>query len=348
MIKRSLRGRLASRARRILLARGLLPARKDADRLRWGIVGTGYMASVWADLLLVSPGAQLHAVCSRAQPRADWFGRRFGCARTFGRLEDMLDQIGTELDAVYIATPLDSHHSIIKKCIEAGVNVLTEKPATRTVEDWSALSKAAKERGVLLVEGMWMRCLPTFETAEKWIDEGKIGDVKWIKADFNKFQQSLAERSPDETGVLMDYGVYALSFVCHFLGGRPEWCRSETRSDCHGRDADWAIMAGRGDRTAAVNLSCNLHASSTAAVIGDKGMIEWGDPFNRTGEITFHSFASDRSELRKFDYRNDGFEYQLEEVTRALKSRLSESSILTHDATLDVLDFAEQLQAQKG
>lgn len=348
MIKRSLLGRLGRRARRFLLARWLLPVGRDADCLRWGIVGTGYMASVWADLLLISPSAQLHAVCSRTPSRAAWFGRRFGCAKTFGHLEDMLDQIGAELDAVYVATPLDSHYSIIRRCIEAGVNVLTEKPATRTVEDWSALSKAAKERGVLLVEGMWMRCLPTFEIAERWIGEGRIGDVRWIKADFNKFQPSLAVQSPGDTGVLMDYGVYALSFVCHFLGGRPEWCRSETRRDCHGRDADWAIVAGRGDRTATVNMSSNTHASSTAAVIGDEGMIEWGDPFNRTGEITLHSFRSGRSEPRKFKYRNEGFEYQLEEVTRALKSHLAESSILTHDATLDVLDFAEQLQAQKG
>lgn len=304
------------------------------------------MASVWADLLLSNESGELHAVCSRSVLKAAQFGRKFGCSRTFGQLDDMLAKTGNELDFVYVATPLNSHYAIIERCIDAGVNVLTEKPATQTSDEWFALSQAAKKRGVLLVEGMWMQCLPTFSQAAAWIEQGKIGEVRWIRVDINKFQPTLTGQPDRDTGVLMDYGLYAIRFACHFLGGEPEWSQSHARRDANGNDTDWAIIAGRSGKTAVVNISANSHASSTAAVIGDNGMIEWQSPFNRTNKITLHDFQSRDSIFRHFAYSSMGFEFQLEEVTRSLKENLFESITLNHQATQDTLNFAQRVQGK--
>ena len=114
----------------------------------------------------------------------------------YDQLDDMLSDISDELDFVYIATPLESHAPIIRKCILAGVNILSEKPATETADIWAELASLAKQHGVLLIEGMWMRCLPTFVQANEWINDGKIGDVRWIRADMHKFQpKPLADQS---------------------------------------------------------------------------------------------------------------------------------------------------------
>lgn len=302
------------------------------------------MASVWADLLLSSSSGELHAVCSRSVLKASQFGQKFGCSRTFGQLDDMLAETGDELDFVYVATPLVSHYAIIERCIHAGVNVLTEKPATQTSDEWLALSQEAKKRGVLLVEGMWMQCLPTFTQASAWIEQGKIGIVRWIRADINKFQPTLTGQPGRDTGVLMDYGIYAIRFAYHFLGGQPEWSQSHARRDANGNVTDWAIIAGRSGKTAVVNISSNSHASSTAAVIGDKGMIEWQSPFNRTDTITLHNFQSFDLIFKRFAYHNMGFEFQLEEVTRSLKENLIECKTLNHQATQDTLNFAQRVQ----
>jgi predicted dehydrogenase len=331
---------------RKLLAKKILRTEKEDGCLKWGIVGTGYMASTWADLLLRSPIGQLHSVCSRSPIKAREFGRKFGCDKVFGKLEEMLADVGEGLDFVYIATPLASHFEIIQKCIELGVNVLSEKPATENAEEWSVLAQLAKQRGVLLIEGMWMLCLPTFRQAESWIEEGQIGEVKWIRADLHKFQAPVPGSARRDTGVLMDYGVYALSFACHFLGGSPDWCQSHWRQHLHGADADWAIVAGRQDRTAVINVSSNFHTASRAAVIGTSGVIEWGSPFNRTDEITLRSFKSSQEHSKHFTYSNLGFEFQLEEVTRTLREGLSESRILNHQMTFDALSLADRAWGQ--
>lgn len=333
---RSLMKRIYRQVRRILLTRKMLRASKEDSCLKWGIVGTGYMATTWADLLLVSRIGELHAVSSRSENRARIFGQKFGCHSTFGHLEDMLTE---QLDFVYVATPLDSHYSIIEQCIKAGVNVLSEKPVTRTAEEWSALQRLAQQNKVLLIEGMWMLCLPTFRQAEQWIEEGLIGDVSWIKVELNKFQLPHAGNTCPDTGVLMDYGIYALCFACYFLDGYPEWCESHNRKNSDGVDTDWTIVAGRKGVTAVINISSNSHASSTASVIGDTGMIEWGSPFNRANEIALYSVKTGQRETRRFTYQNEGFEFQLDEVTRALKNGFSENRVLNDRITLDTLKF---------
>lgn len=343
---RQLFNRILRRTRRFLLAKGIIRAGKDREVLKWGIVGTGHMAKRWADLLLESRVGTLHAVCSRSAAKADQFGRSFGCMHRFDQLEKMLENEAENLDFVYVATPLGSHGDIIRMCIEAGVNVLTEKPATPNPDLWAELVSLAKQRGVLLVEGMWMRCLPTFRQADAWIEEGEIGHVSKIRVDFHKFVPPSSRNVDADTGVLMDFGVYALYFASHFLGGVPDELDSSHLKTKDSKDSDWSIVARKNGRTAILNVSSTFRGTSRAAVFGDTGMIEWGGPFNRTNEVVLYSYQSDAPVRKSFAYRNEGFEFQLEEVTRAAKQRLPESALLKHGKTLDALKFAELLQGE--
>jgi len=304
------------------------------------------MATNWADLLLGSKIGVLHSVCSRTAGRADEFGRSFGSVRNYDRLDEMLEKEAAELDFVYIATPLVSHYDISKKCLEAGVGVLSEKPVTPTLDLWEDLAALAKKKGVRLIEGMWMRCLPTFRQAESWINEGAIGKVSTIRVDFNKFIPSVDGRSGASTGVLMDYGVYALYFSCYFLGGVPSEFHSHCLRDQGGVDFAWAIIARRNGRTAIINMSAAYHGGSGAAIYGEKGMIEWGSPFNRTDEIVLRRHGlGDKNQARiRFPYSYSGLEFQLEEVTRVAKQGLLESRLLTHKMTHDTLRFAGLLK----
>lgn len=339
--------RLYRHTRRTILASELVRASTNSEALKWGIVGTGYMASVWADLLLSSGSSELLAVCSRKESNATQFRRKFGGKNAFSQLDDMLATLGDELDIIYIATPLSSHFEITTRCLDAGVNVLVEKPATETQEQWSLLSNLAKQRNVVLIEGMWMRCLPTFRQAGSWIDEGLIGDVRWIRADLNKFRPLAEGRIGGGSGVLMDYGVYGLSFVRHFLGGPPEWYKCSKHLAIDGADTEWSIMIGRQRKTGIINISANSDASSRAAIIGDSGIIEWGSPFNRTSQITLHDFTSGGQLSKKFSYKHQGFEHQLDEVRITLQNRLAESKILDHNSTLDVLRITDNLIGKK-
>lgn len=328
---------------RKLLSKGLLRRKKSGSPLKWAIIGTGYMASVWADLLLESDSSELHCVCSRFPENAEAFRRKFGGSSAFHDLDLMLITQSDMLDFVYIATPLTSHYSIIRKCIEAGISVLSEKPVAKSSAEWKELALLATQNGVILIEGMWMRCLPTFRQAEEWVNRGEIGVVQLVRADIYKFQLSKYMNRNDTGGVLLDYGVYPLYLVCFFLGGLPDQFVSSVRYNSIGADTDWDIIAERGDIRASIGISSNFGGSSRSSIIGDKGIIEWSSPFNRSSEITLYNLETQNKEVRKFKYRNYGFEYQLAEVTQTLREGRMESKLLKHQLTYDTLCFAEVL-----
>ena len=335
--------RVCRRARRGLLACGLLRVPKDVNHLKWGIVGTGYMASVWADTLLNSRIGILESVCSRDINRAKVFSRRWVSNNYYSDLDKMLSEKSGEMDCIYIATPLNDHFMTIKKCICAGFNVLTEKPATESPDEWAQLISMSQRHGVFLAEGMWMRCLPTFSQAEEWVAQGEIGSIRSIKANLQKFSPRQGDLAAP--GVLMDYGVYALHMACFFLGGQPQSVTSRARRDQAGRDVDWAIVAERDGVTALINISSDHAGRNDAAVIGDKGVIAWGSPFNRTNRISLRNLHDSIVSERFFDYRSEGFEHQLLEVSRCIRCNLIESPLLSQEMTMHTLHLAQILQA---
>lgn len=330
-----------AKRRQLVASRRMLGDPEGA--VRWAIIGTGYMASVWADVILASKSSVLHGVFSRSETNARRFGTGFGCEHGFSSLDDMLAELGDKVDFVYVATPLETHESIIDTCLDYGVNVLTEKPATSSSMSWNELCRKARDKDVLLIEGMWMLCLPTFKQAQHWISAGEIGDIKLIRVNMNKFQSLQTTGNLQGSEIIMDYGVYALRFATFFLGGLPDLSDVYCRSDSEGRAVDWIITAGKNTVTAKIDLSANSHAQSSASIVGTHGVIDWGNPFNRSDTVSLRTFADGAKVEKRYRYRNMGFEHQLSEVTETLKCGRKESAVLSPDGTRDTLLFVERI-----
>src|SRR5206468_7463975 len=83
-----------------------------------------------------------------------------------------------------------------------------------------------KDNGVLLMEAMWTYFLPCIQKAKQWIDEGTIGDIKIIQADFGykmEFNPSSRIYAPELAGgALLDLGVYPISFANFFVQSNPD------------------------------------------------------------------------------------------------------------------------------
>src|SRR3954471_3429584 len=96
------------------------------SKLRWGILGTGNIASRFASQLPASATGEPAAVGSRSQASADAFGDKYGIPHRHASYEDLLAD--DTVDAVYIATPHPLHPEWAIKAAEAGKHVLCEKP----------------------------------------------------------------------------------------------------------------------------------------------------------------------------------------------------------------------------
>ena len=94
----------------------------------WGILGTGYIAGMFAADLARVPGARLVAVGSRSKEKADAFGERFGIPHRHGSYAELVQD--PSVQAVYISTPASAHKDNMLLCLNAGKAVLCEKPLT--------------------------------------------------------------------------------------------------------------------------------------------------------------------------------------------------------------------------
>ena len=103
---------------------------------------------------------------------ADNESGKYGGEAVYTDLDAMLAAV--KPDALYIATPNDCHYAAIVAALNAGVNVLSEKPMVDNRRQLDAVLALAKQKGLFLMEGMWTRCFPAVRRARAWIAEGRI------------------------------------------------------------------------------------------------------------------------------------------------------------------------------
>ena len=321
--------------------------KKVDDPMRWGIIGLGYMAETFSCAIDGSKDGVVFAVASRSLDKARKFASHHGNCKAYGSYKEMVNDKGLNLDVVYIATPVKYHYEHVKLCLEAGLNVLCEKPITSTLEQFKELVTIAHNNGCFFMEGMWMKCLPSFQKACQWIREDRIGEVELIKADLYKrelIREKYAIYNADEGGgVLHDFGVYAIAFMECFIGGLPDKINAMCRTSSHGVDSDWQISAEREGRKAFVNLSSNFGSLSKAAVIGNNGFIEWNSQFNRTCCVTLYNASGNQTEKYSTSYTYEGFEYEVNEVHKCIRNGLKESPIITLNGTYNTMQIIDCL-----
>lgn len=324
---------------------------KNEDALRWGIIGLGNMAGVFAAALDDDRNSNIVAVASRSLDKAKAFAKKHGKCKAYGSYEEMVADKSLNLDVVYIATPVKYHANNIKLCLDADVNVLCEKPITFSAVELQPLMDSAKEKGLFLMEGMWMKCLPSFLKAKEWLEKGFIGDLDLIKVDFNKREIVNTERgifkASEGGGVMHDYGVYAISFITTFLDGLPEVLRFEKRMSHFDIDSDWQIYAEKKGVKAFVNLSSDFNSLSKAALIGSKGVIEWNSQFNRTNRLLLFDEYGKRKESFEVKYKSEGFEYEIAEVYNCVKSNKTQSSLNPLEESMSSIQLIDSLTSTK-
>jgi predicted dehydrogenase len=190
-----------------------------SSTFRWGILGTGWIAEMFVTDLKAT-GIAVTAVGSRSQESADEFGSRFDIPSRHPSYEALVAD--PEVDAIYVATPHPMHAENALLAIAAGKHVLVEKPFTLNARQAAEVAEAARRAGVVVLEAMWTRFLPSMVRIREIIAAGTIGEVRTLIADHDQLLPSdPAHRINNPElggGALLDLGVYPVSFAVDLFG----------------------------------------------------------------------------------------------------------------------------------
>jgi predicted dehydrogenase len=188
--------------------------------VRWGIAGTGGIGRRTVGDLRLCESAEVVAVASRDQQRANAFASDFGLSRAFGSWSEMC--ASPDVDAVYIGTPHSTHFAYAREALLAGKHVLCEKPLTMTADEARELGRIAAENGVFLMEAMWTKFSPAIQRAVELVSSGTIGEPRFFQAGLGfPVPADGPPRYWDAAlggGALYDLAVYPVALAHLFLG----------------------------------------------------------------------------------------------------------------------------------
>lgn len=250
--------------------------------LRWGILSTARINRRVIPPIQRAERSQVIAVASRSLDKANELAQKWDIPLTFGSYEAML--ASPKIDVVYIPLPNGMHYEWAVKASQAGKHILCEKPLALTVAEVDEMTRAAQENGVVLLEAVMYQTHPQLAKLKSVIQEGLIGNVKLIQANFSF---TLPDRPENFRlnkalggGSLWDVGCYPVTFTNAIVGGPPGEVSAYQQTDANGVDVIFAAQMKYSNGIIA-QFTCGFQTAYRvgAEVIGDKGTIRIPQPW---------------------------------------------------------------------
>jgi len=319
-------------------------------KMRFGIIGCGGIAARFAEALKQSESAQLYAAAARDPQRAAEFAQKHGALKSYGSYQELLED--PEIDCVYIATVNSTHAPIAEMCIAAGRPLICEKPFFMSLEEGNRVIAAARKAGVLIMEGMWSRCIPAYHKVKQWIREGKIGDVRLIRSAFC-FPVPYTEETKNHRlfdpltggGACLDVGVYPYEYATGIMDALPDECRILKVMGPTGVDLSVGLFLKYNSGVIADCLASIAGIMTEDAVIGGSAGYILQKRFY--GSKRCELYDTGGTLLEGFDDPvEEGFVHEIEHFCEMLREGRLESCNIPLSDTLDFTGVYERLMKE--
>ena len=320
-----------------------------SEKIRWGLIGLGSIARRFGSCFPFAADAEIYAVASRSQEKADAFGAEFGATKRYGSYEALLND--PDVDVVYIGTPHNYHLPHTLMSLDAGKPVLCEKPFAVNAGEAKIMIERARETNLFLMDGFWTRYFPAMYKLRELLAAEVIGDVMLVQADFGYRTPGINPESrnynPDLAGgALLDVGSYCVQFASMVYGKQPSDIVSQVTLGSTGVDELSVSVFKYSDyEMATMTTAIRLSTPQEARVVGTKGYVAISG-FWHPQELTV--VVGGQSETFRFDHEGEGFQFEIMEVGECLRAGLTESAVYPLDETLAIMETLDRMRANWG
>ena len=190
-------------------------------KLKYGIIGTGWIAESHVESLKQMPDVEIVAAADLIPGKAEKFTKKYGVpnVRCYPDHKSMLE--AEELDAVSVCTYNTTHAICAIDSLDKGVNVLLEKPMCVTVEEAADIIRAEKRSGKLLSIGFQPRMDENMRMIKKVVQSGELGKIYYIQTGGGRRRgipnSTFIEKKTAGIGALGDIGCYSLDMVLNAI-----------------------------------------------------------------------------------------------------------------------------------
>jgi len=191
-------------------------------KLRFGIIGTGWIAEAHVQAIKQMPDAVIVAGADLIPGKAEAFFEKWGVpgVRCYPDHKSMIDS--EELDAVCVCTYNKTHAECTIYALEHGLHVMLEKPMCVTQEEAEAIIKAEKKSGKILTVGFQPRMDANMQKIKEIVQSGELGKIYYMQTGGGRRRgipgKTFIEEKTAGVGALGDIGCYSLDVVLNAIG----------------------------------------------------------------------------------------------------------------------------------
>lgn len=313
--------------------------------LRAGIVGTGRIAPRFlAEAKFVS-GVNVQCAYNPNRKSVEQFAEANALEGYSGSFEDFLDAV----EAIYIATPHETHYDYAKRALLKGRHVLCEKPLALSEGEARELFGIAKERGLVLMEGIKTAYCPGFTQIISIARSGKIGDICDVEACFSRLTAPNLREMIDEEygGAFLEFGSYTILPIIKLLGLEYESVEIDSIPAENGVDLYSKIRFRYPGAMAVSKTGIGVKSEGQLLIAGTKGYILAESPWWLTRKFQVRYEDPNQIEEYKPSFVGDGLRYEIGDFVSRINGRNNHTLRLTEEETIAMAGIVERFMEKR-
>lgn len=313
---------------------------KKYQILRIGVIGSGRIANRFYTEAKYVSGVNVEGVYNPHIESALSYKERHQLKFGTDQLQELFDQV----DAVYIASPHETHAAYIRQALEQKKHVLCEKPMTLSGAEAEELFKLAKSNGCILMEAIKTAYCPGFQQLLGIARSGVIGSIRDVEACFTKLENPQSRELTDTEygGSFLELGSYPLLAVTKLLGTEFKDVRFETIRGENGIDLYTKAYFQYKNAFATAKTGLGVKSEGQLIISGTKGYILVQAPWWKTQDIEVRYENPEQNEKFFYKFLGDGLRYEIGDFVAAINGNEKKEFKLTAGESIAIANVMEK------
>ena len=319
-----------------------------------GIIGSGSIVEAFIGAVKSVKGANIAAVYSRdkGSARVKELMEKSGAALAYDSLDEMFSN--SEIDFIYIASPNSLHYPQSLRALEANKNVICEKPFTSTVKEARHLLNTAKEKGLMIFEGIATIHLPNLQIIKDNIH--RLGQLRIIQLNYSQYSRKydlfLAGQTPNvfnpefSGGCLQDINIYNVHFMTAMFG-IPDKYEYFPNIHKNGIDTSGIMIMQYPGFTATLTGSKDTRCDNFVYIQGEKGFMHVKNGSNGCQEVIV-DISGQQPKTLNIQYDQNRLFYELEVFKNIFDTKDFERCYELADYSANIVNLVETARKKAG
>lgn len=311
-----------------------------------GVVGTGRIAPRFISEAKYVSGINIVCTYNPEMESVRGFRNRHDLPNYSGDYGQFLEQV----DAVYVASPNETHYQYTKQALENGKHVLCEKPIGFTKAESAEMYSYAMEHGLVLMEAVKTAYCPGFQQLINTAKSGKIGRICDVEACFTRLADPKSRERSDARygGSFLEFGSYTLLPAIKLLGSHYTNLQFQTIYGEDGVDLYTKVELTYPDAMATAKNGVAVKSEGQLVIAGTEGYILAPSPWWLTRRFEIHYEDASRVEVYEPVFQGDGFRYEISEFVSKINGRERNGYKLTAEEAIAMAEITEAYMKQRS